>query len=74
MEAAIAKARDAAKGSDIDAIKSAISALEQASHAFSKTLYEQGAKAGAGAAPGQSSAPGKSSGEDDAIDAEFEVK
>jgi molecular chaperone DnaK len=75
MEAAIAKAREAAQGSDLDAIKSAISALEQASHAFSKTLYEQGAKAAAaGAAPGAAPSGSKPSGEDDAIDAEFEVK
>lgn len=74
MEAAIAKAREAAKGTDLDAIKSAISALEQASHAFSKTLYEQGAKAGAGAAQGGPAPGAKPSGEDDAIDAEFEVK
>ncbi|HUY88522.1 MAG TPA: molecular chaperone DnaK [Pirellulales bacterium] len=75
LEAAIKKAREAAQGSDVQAIKSAVSELEQASHAFSKTLYETGAKAGAdaGAAPGpDGSAAGGS--EEDAIDAEFEVK
>ena len=44
------KVREAAKGEDADAIKSAIGELEQASHALSKTLYEAGtAQAGAGA-------------------------
>ncbi len=33
--------REAAKGDDVQAIKSAISELEQASHALSKTLYEK---------------------------------
>ncbi len=44
LEAAITKAREAAKGDDVDAIKSAISELEQASHAVSKMLYEAPAK------------------------------
>ena len=55
------------------------SSLEQASHAFSKTLYES-AQAGAGpGATGSASAgggptDGKKPGEEEAIDAEFEVK
>ena len=51
LEAAIEKTREAAKGDDVDAIKSAISELEQASHAFSKTLYESKAR-GRPAQPG----------------------
>ncbi len=77
LEAAITKAREAAKGSDVDAIKSAITELEHASHAMSKVLYEAGKQPGAGAAPGgeaPSGEAGKSGGDDDAIDAEFEVK
>ena len=75
LEAAIKKARETAQGSDVQAIKSAVSELEQASHAFSKTLYESGAKAqsSAGAAPG-SDGSGAAGGEEEAIDAEFEVK
>ena len=75
LEAAIKKAREAAQGSDVQAIKSAVSELEQASHAFSKTLYESGAKAqaAAGAAPG-SDGSAAAGGEEEAIDAEFEVK
>ncbi|MFM7034855.1 MAG: molecular chaperone DnaK [Planctomycetia bacterium] len=72
IEAAIAKAREAAKGDDVDAITTAHNSLEQAAHALSKVLYEQSASAQrAGAAP-ETSAGGK--GPDDTIDAEFEVK
>ena len=77
LEAAIQRTRDVAKGEDAQAIKSAVSALEQASHAFSKTLYEAGAKAGAGSPTGEPNggpAGGSSGGDDDVIDAEFEVK
>ncbi len=51
LEAAIAKAREAAKTENADAIQSAISELEQASHALSKTLYETQQTAGGAAAP-----------------------
>jgi molecular chaperone DnaK len=73
LEAAIKKARDAAKTDNADSIKSAIGELEQASHALSKTLYE--AQQGAGATAGGSAAPeSKSPGDDEVVDAEFEVK
>ena len=80
---AVEKTRQAAKSDDAEAIKSALGELEQASHALSKTLYEAaGAKPGGpgGAAPGGAAGPkpsGESSGgggDDDAIDADFEVK
>jgi molecular chaperone DnaK len=72
LQKAIEKTRAAAKGDDAAAIKSAIEELEQASHAFSKAIYE---KAGAAAAssPGNGADAGTRA-EDDAIDAEFEVK
>ncbi len=77
LEAAIEKVRDVAKGDDVDAIKSAVDELEQASHAFSKTLYEAGSRT-AGPTPGPGptggDGDGKPGGEDEAIDAEFEVK
>jgi molecular chaperone DnaK len=73
LEAAITKAREAAKGEDVDAITSAHDRLEQASHALSKLLYE--ASAGRGGQPGEAPQPGAAKGAgDDAIDAEFEVK
>ncbi|MEQ8788156.1 MAG: molecular chaperone DnaK [Pirellulaceae bacterium] len=71
LQKAIEKTRETAKGEDAAAIKSAISDLEQASHAFSKTLYEKG-ESGTGPEAG-GEAPSGGSG-DDAIDAEFEVK
>jgi molecular chaperone DnaK len=81
LEAAIAKVREAAKGEDSAKIKSAIGELEAASHAMSEALY----KSAAGAAPGAGAAAGDggtattggdstTTADDDAIDAEFEVK
>ncbi len=73
LEKAVEKTRSVAKLDDTQAIKSAIAELEQASQAFSKTLYERAQAAPQGdAAAGQSSGGG--GGDDDAIDAEFEVK
>jgi len=78
MNAAIEKVREAAKGDNAEAIKSALGQLEAASHAFSKSLYERataGAQAGAGhGANGAGAAKGTGGGDDDTIDAEFEVK
>ncbi|MCL2348149.1 MAG: molecular chaperone DnaK [Planctomycetaceae bacterium] len=81
INAAIRKTRDAIATDNLEQIKTATQELEQASHAMSKAMYEaaQGASAGSGAASDASeAAPGtgseKSGGDDDAIDAEFEVK
>jgi molecular chaperone DnaK len=80
IKQAIEKTREAAKGSDPEAIKSALHQLEQASHALSKTLYESagaqagGAGAAAGAGPGGPQAGPTPGADDDAIDADFEVK
>jgi len=71
LEASIKKVRDAAKGENVDAIKSAVAELEQASHALSKTMYESQQ---AGAAAGPSGGDGKKPGDDEVVDAEFEVK
>ncbi len=83
LNSAIQNVREAAKRepADGDALKSALGQLEQASHAFSRTLYEKAGAGGAeqaqaGAAPGTdggAARPG-SGGDEDAIDAEFEVK
>ncbi len=70
---AIEKLRKAADGSsDVNEIRNATSELEQAAQAFSKVLYEKASSAQAGASPAAGAAPG--GGDDDAIDAEFEVK
>jgi molecular chaperone DnaK len=77
LEDAIKRTREVAKGEDAEAIKSAVSDLEHASHAMSKVLYQA---AGSGAAGQGRTAPAGEDGtaagskEDDAIDAEFEVK
>ncbi len=81
VNGAIEKTREAAKGDDTEKIKSALQELEQASHALSKALYEkatpppEAAPAGdAEAGPSAADDGGQTSGDDDAIDAEFEVK
>ncbi|MCH5374502.1 MAG: molecular chaperone DnaK [Planctomycetes bacterium] len=71
LKKAIEKVRAAAKGEDVGAIKSSVSDLEQASHALSKVLYE---KAQAGTASASDGTSTEAAGDDDAIDAEFEVK
>ena len=75
INAGIAKTREACKTDDVDKIKSAFSELEQASHAMSKALYEQAQQAQATAQAASSDAAGDAnSGDDDAIDADYEVK
>ena len=74
LEAAITKAREMAKGDDVDAIQSAHDALEQAAHGLSKVLYEQAPQRSGTPEPGGSTAAGAGKGPDDTIDAEFEVK
>src|SRR5438552_850130 len=80
---AIETTREKAKGTDTQAIKSAIEQLEAASHAFSKVLYEKGAPAGAagtsndidtGPAAGAGSHTTQKKPDDDVIEGEFEVK
>jgi len=70
IEAAIASAREAAQGDDIDRVKSATQSLSQASLKIGEAVYggaQPGAQAGSSAS-GSSSA----SGEDNVVDAEFE--
>jgi molecular chaperone DnaK len=76
IEAAINKARDVAKTDNIDAIKSAVSELEQASHALSKAMYEKQQQAGPAGGPSGAGAGGdsKKPGDEEVVDAEFEVK
>ena len=76
IKAAIEKTREACKTDDVDKIKSSFAELEQASHAMSKALYEQAQQAQAqqGAQAGAGANAGASKPDDDAIDADFEVK
>ena len=72
LEQAIEKTREVAKGDDPQAIKAAADELEQASQAFSKVLYEKTAESGGDTAGDAEASEGSK--DDDAIDAEFEVK
>ena len=74
LEAAIEKVRKAMEGDNAESIKSATKELEQASHAFSKMMYEKTAAAGADADASPETEPVGATSDDDAIDAEFEVK
>ncbi|MDR0338222.1 MAG: molecular chaperone DnaK [Planctomycetaceae bacterium] len=78
INAAIGKTREAVTTDDLASIKSATEQLEQASHAMSKAMYEaaaaaNAAKQGAETAEAMGANP-QAKGDDDAIDAEFEVK
>ena len=76
LKTAVEKVKEASKGEDVAAITTSVKELEAASHALSKVMYES-----AGADNGESPAPdgpvdngSVDSSEDDAVDAEFEVK
>jgi len=73
IEAAMQKVRDAEKGDDPAALKSALENLEQATHALSKHIYEAANQAQAETG-GNDSSGGTKPGDDDVIDAEFETK
>jgi molecular chaperone DnaK len=71
LRKAIEKVREKAKTDNTDEIKSAVAELEQAQQAFSKALYQRSQTQAAGDNGGDKP---QSSSDDDAIDAEFEVK
>ncbi|WP_437193877.1 molecular chaperone DnaK [Planctomicrobium sp. SH527] len=72
LESAMEKVREAEKGDDPAAIKSALENLEHATHALSKHIYEAASKDGQA---GQEATGGTSNpSDDDVIDAEFEKK
>jgi molecular chaperone DnaK len=71
IERAMEKVKEAVKGTDLAAIKTASSELDQAMHAMSQHLYSQ---AQAGGQPGATPSGDDKKGGDDVIDAEYEVK
>ena len=74
MNAAIEKVKKASEGEDTQAIKQATDELDAASQAFSKVLYEK-TEAEEGSEPVQPAGAGVAAdADDDAIDADFEVK
>ncbi|MEQ8210799.1 MAG: molecular chaperone DnaK [Lacipirellulaceae bacterium] len=75
IEDAITKVREAIKGEDAAAITSATEALQTASHAMSEAMYKNAQAEGSeGDAPSPDETASADSSDDDAIDAEFEVK
>jgi molecular chaperone DnaK len=75
VEAAIAKVREALKGTDLAALKSASSELEQVSNAMAQHLYSKaGAPQGGGDPDATRPAGAQKPAGDDVIDAEYEVK
>jgi len=74
IHSAIGQVREAISTDDLSRIKSATESLEQASHAMSKAMYESAAaKPSNGGTQSAAEGAGAKS-DDDAIDAEFEVK
>lgn len=72
IEAAVSNLEDKLKGDDQAPIEAAINELQQASMELGKVVYEASAEQAPGAgAPGGEAPP---AGDDDVIDAEFEVK
>lgn len=74
MNTAIEKVKKAAEGEDTAAIKQASDELDAAAQAFSKVLYEKTDAAGPEDAAGASAAGAAGDSDDDAIDADYEVK
>lgn len=72
IETAMQKVKDKEAGDDPTAIEQAVEELNQATHAFSKHIYEQSNKGQPGAEAG--AAAGGAGSNDDVIDAEFEKK
>ena len=71
---AIEKVREAIKGEDVDAIKSATEALQASTHAMSEAMYKAAAEAAPGEGEPAAATASADTADDDAIDAEFEVK
>jgi molecular chaperone DnaK len=73
VERAVEKVKDATRGTDLAAIKTATAELDQAAQAMAQHLYsQQQAQPGPSAEPSPGGEPKK--GGDDVIDAEYEVK
>jgi molecular chaperone DnaK len=74
IEASVEKVKKAGEGEDVEAIKSAITELEQAAQAFAALYQQQAAEGGAPDAGAAEAAGAAADGGDDVIDAEFEKK
>jgi molecular chaperone DnaK len=76
ITAAVEKVKQAASGTDVNAIRQALNNLQSAAHAMAQHLSGQGGGETGGPTGGPSDRPtgGAPGGKDDVIDAEFEVK
>lgn len=72
-EDAVAQARTALEGTDLEAIKSAMEALQQASYKLAEVAYSQNAAQQPGAAGAAGAAGTQQPNNDDTIEADFEV-
>lgn len=73
VEDAVAQARTALEGTDLEAIKSAMEALQQASYKLAEVAYSQNAAQQPGAAGAAGAAGAQQPNNDDTIEADFEV-
>ena len=74
IDSALNKVKDALKGTDTQAIKSATEELKNAFYAVSEKLYSQtGGQAGPGPDMGGAGFGGQSGGDDNVVDADYEV-
>jgi len=77
VESAISDVEEKIKGDDVEALKRSLEQLEQASQELGKKVYEATGAEGGQAAEGEAEPAGKTAGgdgDDDVIDADFEVK
>jgi molecular chaperone DnaK len=77
INAATEKLKQAASGTDVNAIRTALSNLQTAAHAMAQHIQREGGEAGGAQPPSGARPSADGSGEkgkDDVIDAEFEVK
>jgi len=79
IESALSNLREALKGDDAEALKRAMENLQKSSHKVAEAMYQTaGAQQTQGGGPSQEESPkgdsGKGGGDDDVIDAEYEVK
>ncbi|REJ95112.1 MAG: molecular chaperone DnaK [Planctomycetota bacterium] len=74
VESAMERVKEAEKGEDVAALKSAIENLEQAMHGLSKHMYEADRQAGGDASAPPEDTTASSTSDEDVIDAEFEKK
>lgn len=76
IEEAVSKLKTAMEGDNVEAIKSAVEELTQASHKLAEAMYAKAASqqeaAGAGPTAGEQAQAGGASSDDDVVDADFE--